>query len=187
MCVHINGSINKLNQETLNSKFKLTHSSYLTSDEFRNSNWSYIFKKDLETCSSIVFIGYSLYDIEIEKILYNNPSFKNKVIFIQKEVDDSIDTTREDYSFNKYGKLYRIGLSGFCSLIERQYNEISNYSEEFYTEAFSKYEILDAPKETIREKDIESFLKHGELLQEYIQEGMTSSQAVPFLINRDHK
>lgn len=185
LCVHINGSISNLNHETINSKFKLSRSSYLSSDEFRNSNWNYIFKKDIETCSVLVFVGYSLYDFEIEKILYENPSFIDKVIFIQREVDQSIDTTREDYIFQKYGNLHRIGLSGFASAIEENSQEISNHLEEFYTEAFSKYEILDPPKETIREKDIESFLRHGELSQEYLQEGMTSNQVVPYLIRRE--
>ena len=185
LCVHINGSIDSLNEETLNTSFKLSHSSYFSSEGFRDSNWNYIFKKDIELSSAIVFVGYSLYDIEIEKILYENPSFRGKVFFIQREKDESRDTTKEDYIFNKYGYLYRIGLSGFSSLIEENANEFLLDSDEFYTEAFSKYEILTSPKETIREKDIESFLRHGELSQTYLQEGMTSCQVVPFLIKRD--
>lgn len=182
LCVHLNGSINALDETTLNSKFKLSRSSYLSPESFTTSNWHYIFKKDLELSSLIVFIGYSLYDIEIEKILYDNPAFHEKVVFIQRETDS--DTTREDYIFNKYGKLYRIGLDGFASELESHAEIISSASEEFYTEAFSKYEIFDAPLETIREKDIESFLRHGELSEEYLQEGMTSNQVVPFLIKR---
>jgi hypothetical protein len=185
LCVHINGSISSLNEETLNTSFKLSHSSYMSPEGFRNSNWNYIFKKDIELSSAIIFVGYSLYDIEIEKILYENPVFREKVFFIQRENDGSRDTTREDYIFNKYGNLYRIGLSGFSSLIEEHTNEFSSFSNVFYTEAFSKYEILESPKETIREKDIESFLRHGELAQAYLQEGMTSSQVVPFLIKRE--
>ena len=184
LCVHINGTINKLDQSTINTKFKLSHSSYLSSESFSHSNWSYLFKKDIELSSIIVFIGYSLYDIEIEKILYDNPAFRDKVIFIQRKVDDGKDTTREDYTFNKYGKLYRIGVSGFASLIEDNYDSIVSASEAFYTEAFTRYEICETPTETIREKDIESFLRHGELSKEYLQEGMTSDQVVPFLIKR---
>lgn len=185
LCVHINGTIKELDNDTINSKFKLTHSSYLSSESFANSNWNYIFKKDIELSSIIVFIGYSLYDIEIEKILYDNPSFRDKVVFIQREINDDRDTTKEDYIFNKYGELYRIGVSGFASLIEDNYDTIVSASQEFYTEAFSMYEIVNTPKETIREKDIESFLRHGELSIEYLQEGMTSDQVVPFLIKRD--
>ncbi|MFH0783231.1 MAG: SIR2 family protein [Pseudomonadota bacterium] len=185
LCIHLNGSTTSLNEETLNTSFKLSHSSYLSAEGFKESNWNYIFKKDLELSSAIVFVGYSLYDIDIEKILYENPLFKEKVYFIQREKDDSKDTTREDYIFNKYGYLYRIGLSRFASLIEKNINVFSIYSNDFYTEAFTKYEIVESPKETIREKDIESFLRHGELSQAYIQEAMTSTQVVPFIIKRD--
>ncbi|EFK05532.1 conserved hypothetical protein [delta proteobacterium NaphS2] len=185
LCVHINGSIASLNEDSLNTRFKLSHSSYLSPEGFQNSNWNYIFKKDLELSSAIVFIGYSLYDIEIEKILYENPSFRGKVFFIQSKKDNGRDTTKEDYIFNKYGYLYRVGLSGFASLIEKNSSAFLSYSEEFYTEAFTKYEILESPKETIREKDIESFLRHGELSLRYLQEGLTSDQVVPFLIKRN--
>jgi hypothetical protein len=185
LCVHLNGSINNLNEESLNTSFKLSHSSYLSSEGFQNSNWNYIFKKDLELSSAIVFVGYSLYDIEIEKILYENPSFREKVFFIQREKDDIRDTIKEDYTFNKYGYLYRVGLSGFASLIGDNSSSLLSYAEEFYTEAFIKYEILESPKETIREKDIESFLRHGELSLSYLQEGITSDQVVPYLIKRD--
>jgi hypothetical protein len=185
LCVHLNGSINSLNEETLNTSFKLSHSSYLSSEGFQNSNWNYIFKKDIELSSAIVFVGYSLYDIEIEKILYENPAFREKIFFIQRVKDKDRDTTKEDYVFTKYGYLYRVGLPGFASLIEKNSNVFLSYSDEFYTEAFSRYEILESPNETIREKDIESFLRHGELSPRYLQEGMTSDQVVPFLIKRD--
>lgn len=185
ICVHLNGTINRLDESTINTKFKLSQSSYLSSEAFTTSNWNYIFKKDLELSSAIVFVGYSLYDIEIEKILYENPSFSEKVVFIQREVDPKKkDTTREDYTFKKYGKLYRIGVSGFASIIEKNFSVISSATEEFYTEAFSRFEIDDAPVETIRERDIESFLRHGELSSEYLQEGMTSNQVIPYLIKR---
>lgn len=184
ICVHLNGAVANLDETTINTKFKLSHSSYLSPESFTESNWNYIFRKDLELSSYIVFIGYSLYDIEIEKILYDNPTFRNKVVFIQKENADGKDTTREDYIFNKYGKVYRIGLSGFASLVEEKYDIIVSAKEEFYTESFSRYEICESKKETIRESEIESFLRHGELSTRYIEEEMTSVQTVPFLIKR---
>ncbi len=149
ICVHLNGTINDLDSTTINSKFKLSSSSYLSPEAFTNSSWHYIFRKDLELSSKIVFIGYSLYDIEIEKILFENPSFRDKVIFIERENKNNSDTTKEDYLFRKYGTLYRIGVSGFASLIEENYDITSSAEEVFYTEAFRKFRDLLHGDETL--------------------------------------
>lgn len=81
-CIHLNGSIKNLSAEYLNSSFKLSESSYLSPDSFLNSDWYYPFKRDLEMCSALIFVGYSLYDIEVKKILFANDEFKNKTYFI---------------------------------------------------------------------------------------------------------
>lgn len=83
VCIHINGQIENLTETALDTTFKLSHSSYLSPHSFINSKWNYTFKKDLEICSAIVFIGYSLYDLDIEQILYENTNFKNKTFFIK--------------------------------------------------------------------------------------------------------
>ena len=185
VCVHLNGAINKLNNLTINTKFKLSRSSYMSSESFVESGWNYIFKKDLELSSAIVFIGYSLYDIEIEKILYENPKLKNKVYFIQRPIENDEKTSKkEDYIFNKYGNLLRIGTLGFSELIKKNIELIKTAKEEFFTEAFTKYEISYFSENTIREEKIESFLRHGELAQSYIEQGMTTLQNIPFLIKR---
>ena len=77
-CIHINGSISSVSEEDLDSKFKLTRTSYVSPDSFVNSPWYYYFKKDLEQSSAVVFIGYSLYDIDIEKLLFSSPALRRR-------------------------------------------------------------------------------------------------------------
>ena len=71
-CVHINGYIGNLTESTLNTSFKLSESSYMRPEGFLNSPWYTIFKRDLERASAIIFAGYSLYDIDIKRILVSN-------------------------------------------------------------------------------------------------------------------
>ena len=59
-CIHINGFIKTLTVENLNKTFKLTNSSYCNPDGFLNSPWYTIFKRTIERCSALVFVGYSL-------------------------------------------------------------------------------------------------------------------------------
>lgn len=40
ICIHINGYIDHLNYSNINEDFKLTASSYVSSDEFEESDWT---------------------------------------------------------------------------------------------------------------------------------------------------
>ncbi|WP_435868365.1 hypothetical protein, partial [Escherichia coli] len=74
--------------EDLTSKIKLSDSSYLSPDSFVNSDWYYHFKKDLETASAIVFMGYSMYDMDVKKFLFENPELQEKTYFVVRDGAD---------------------------------------------------------------------------------------------------
>jgi hypothetical protein len=115
LCVHLNGSINSLNQETLNSTFKLSDSSYCSPDSFIESEWNYYFKKDMDFASAIFFIGYSLYDIEIKSILFQTPGLKDKTYFITSSNEDE----ETKYTLKKYGTVIPLGVEGFVQELEK--------------------------------------------------------------------
>ncbi len=114
ICIHINGAIQLLDKDSLESSFKLTESSYTNSDAFSDSSWSYRFKKDLAICSQIVFIGYSLYDMEVKRLLVGGDDIKRKTFFITKE-DVS---TKEHHRLSSFGEVFPIGLEYFANLLE---------------------------------------------------------------------
>ena len=70
LCLHINGKVEGALPADLKSRIKLSDASYLSPSSFLSSQWNYHFKRDLETASAIVFIGYSMYDIDVKKILF---------------------------------------------------------------------------------------------------------------------
>ncbi len=183
ICVHLNGSISSLSKDTLNTTFKLTSSSYLSPESFEKSNWNYIFKQDIEFSSAIVFIGYSMYDIDIEKVLFQIPHLKNRTYFIRRDNKNSKNSEFEDFKFDKYGRSFKVGLSGFAKIVEENMEKVISLQEQFFLESFSKYKIEDNQVEQIREEDIEIFLKYGNLKKEYIEQGMTD-ETIPFLIRR---
>lgn len=100
--IHINGYINSLTENKLKDTFKLTDRSYLTVS-FRNSNWSEVFKRDVQTASAIFFIGYSLYDIEIQEILFIDEANKKKTFFIDRQ--DLTKEEIEDLDISSFGKV----------------------------------------------------------------------------------
>lgn len=96
ICLHINGYIERLSAKNLNKHIKLISTSYLD-DYFNKSKWSYIFRQDIRMAKSVFFIGYSLYDIDIARIIYSSDSIFNKCFFI---VGDSCP----DWMINKINK-----------------------------------------------------------------------------------
>ena len=153
ICVHINGYIKNLNETTFETSFKLSENSYLESDSFERSQWWYSFKKDLETSSAIVFVGYSLYDIEIKKILYNK-NFIEKTYFIT--IENLLE--KDVFKFKKFGKIINIGIEKFSSLLKNL--TPINQNEEL--KVFEKYHLNEIEiDQKIEDMDIVNLLTRG--------------------------
>lgn len=186
-CLHINGRIDKLDKDTINNSFKLTHSSYVNADSFNSSPWKRRFTDDLQIASVVVFIGYSLCDIEIEKILQEIPNIKNKVFFIQKE---SKNDDMDDCTFEEYGTLLKIGVKNFSKTIQRYKvsDEFKNLGKEFFLECFEEHNIRQIDNiETIRENDIDNFLMFGSIKEHFLQrETLARNNKPPFLVVREY-
>ncbi len=120
--LHINGYINNLSKEKLNSEFKLSDESY-NNDSFTKSKWGELFRMDLKNFSSIIFIGFSLrYDLDIKRILskYINNFSKEKIFFIVAK-DEPENNVRY---LKKYGCVESIGMDGF-------FNQVNSIQKSF--------------------------------------------------------
>ena len=143
--LHINGYINSITKSKLNDEFKLSSYSYNT-DQFTTSQWGALFKNDLNSYSTTIFIGFSMgYDLDIRRIV--NTINKDKCVFIvhDKESAANIKTLR------KYGEVYPIGLSGFVNKvdeIERDYIPSSAVDL-----VLSNFEVIESPKPLSAAKD----------------------------------
>ncbi len=113
--VHINGFINTVNPNNLNTSFKLTNPSYLTT-HFRDSVWSEVFKRDINSAHAVFFVGYSLYDIDIQEILFDSPELKNKTFFIERE--DITSDEIEELDLDSFGTILNIGVNNLAKDLE---------------------------------------------------------------------
>lgn len=115
LCVHINGHIGNLNENTLHTEFKLTADSYLSHEYISKSQWGALLTDDLDAAKCIVILGLSLkYDLDLSRLLYS-PEVKEKTLIID----------RPDLSYNsevklsRFGTVEKIGVSGFANEIEK--------------------------------------------------------------------
>lgn len=114
--VHINGYIESLTPAMLSNSFKLTNTSYLT-ESFSKSNWSFLFRRSLETCRAVIFVGYSMYDLDIQRIIYADETIKNKTIFIDRVGLTDLDI--ENGIQSDFGLVLPIGINGFLSEFDK--------------------------------------------------------------------
>lgn len=179
ICVHINGSLKNLNADNLSKGFKLSNSSYLSADSFLNSPWHYPFKRDLEMCSAIVFVGYSLYDIEIQKILYQNNDLAAKTFFVTSPTIKE----RERFTIAPFGHCIPIGAEGLASHLEEK---LPNYLQEVEVEPLtSLLEYKVSENDSIpRDADAEKFLLFGDIKDENLERALSSNDGAPLVVRR---
>lgn len=178
LCVHINGYIDKLDHDSLKKSFKLTSTSYLT-DEFSNSKWGTVFRHDMNLAKAIIFIGYSLYDIDIQRIIIGQSDFKEKCIFI---VGDN-PSVSEKHIIGKFGRLVVGGheiisqkISSISAEYERNTSGLRLYSFEEVTISDKRVEIDD--------ESLTKLLLYGEYNIDNIFSSVAGETQRPFYIKR---
>lgn len=179
VCLHINGKIEGAEPDDLVSKIKLSDSSYLSPDSFTNSDWYYHFKKDLESASAIVFLGYSMYDMDVKKFLFENKELQEKTYFVVRDGADF----KEIFTLRKYGNVLSIGIDGFSALVK----DVKKQSDEngvTFTESLVKHEVFDTQPE-FRDIDSEKLFLYGDYEIEKLHDSIRRIESIPYFIKRD--
>ncbi|MDO4431522.1 MAG: SIR2 family protein [Lonepinella koalarum] len=180
-CIHINGFIENLKESDLDGKFKLSNSSYVSPDGFLASDWYSLFKRDLENSSIVLFVGYSLYDLDIEKILFsNNETFKNKTYFIIGENCND----RQIYKLSKYGKVIQKKFDFISKIIENNKQIISRNTEHILS-SFDLYNFSDYEDKYFSDDDIKEFLVYGNLNKMAIKNSVLDKNFNKYAIYRE--
>jgi hypothetical protein len=71
--VHINGAVSGITPRNIDSQIRLSGKSY-ASNEFVSSKWAQLLSTDLAYCDSAVFIGFSVGDLDIGRIVVSHLS-----------------------------------------------------------------------------------------------------------------
>lgn len=179
LCIHLNGVIDKAISEDLDSKIKLTNSSYLTSQSFINSQWNYVFKRDLETASAIIFVGYSMYDMDVQRLLYQTDNLIDKTYFIVSEDADFKST----FFLTDFGHVLPIGLLGFSEITKSISVEVVKNSTADL-DCFSLREIKYNDN-AVTDTEIKDFLLFGKFSDHQIDTSISNDYQDYFLIYRD--
>ncbi|PSW34776.1 hypothetical protein C9J21_02675 [Photobacterium phosphoreum] len=175
-CVHLNGSIINAVKEDLDYKIRLSDASYMSADFFLDSKWRSVFRKDLEHCSAIVFVGYSLYDIAIQKILFDAPHLIEKTFFITHEEA----TFEETYKLSEFGGVSKIGTEGLGELLSKVELQV----EDFLLPVSFSQRFVSEEEEPLDDFATRELLLYGQYDQVKVDKSIVSNFEIPYMFQR---
>jgi hypothetical protein len=112
ICVHFNGYVERVNS-SLGDELKLTDSSYIAAS-VEASPWSSVFRLDLSMAKAVFFVGYSLVDLDIRRLLASTDVLQEKTFFV---VGPS-PTPQTQNRVVRYGTLQRFDSAWFGKQLE---------------------------------------------------------------------
>ncbi len=175
-CVHINGHISNLTANTVRKQVKLTHTSY-SSESFAANQWANQLRQDITAARAIFFVGYSMADLDISRILYLLPELRERTFFITSPRKDPVSESL----LEPYGTVHPIGVQAFAEELLKA--EALEDTESYSYSWLVKYQPSGSPE---KPNDVAT---HDLILKGIISDKMLSwSMAEPtsgYTIRRD--
>lgn len=172
LCIHLNGYIEKLDRSSIHSELKLTESSYITAS-LVDTEWAMLFRQDLRLASSVFFVGYSLYDLDIKRLLAKSDMLSEKCFFYIGPSPDEATRRRA----RTFGNVITESAECFADTMEEVSKDyIPKTYQEFGTLSLQEYL---APVNTVQIPDSAfwDLLFLGELSDNLIAESMRTGKS----------
>ena len=180
-CVHINGFINDLTDETLLTDFKLTDTSY-SSGTFADSAWSGQLRHDMAVANAVLFVGYSAYDLDIKRILLESTESSRKTFFV-------VGTNPDALARHKLSKFGRVVEENTGSLSQKMSSILETHTPREYTRVSGRYvvQLDEVPKESgnPRDSDVFDLFLWGKVNRAFVWGAVTRSSVVPYVCTRE--
>ncbi len=113
ICIHLNGYAQNLDRKKIGNELKLTDTSYVTAS-IAESEWTMLLRQDIKLSSAVIFIGYSLYDLDIKRILVETDEAKDKTFFCVGPNPEDTLLRRA----TRYGTVLRFSTEDFFSKVQ---------------------------------------------------------------------
>jgi len=153
--IHINGVVAGSTFNDFRREIKLTSSQYYT-DDFSRSPWGERFRSDVITAPCIVFAGYSLYDLDVARILHTFEGMRERIFFVVK---DSPSRAIEK-KLSQFGSIITLGTAGLAQAIAEIESESYVPENRINLSAWEQVTLPTSAK-PLRDIDVANFLMSG--------------------------
>lgn len=180
LIIHINGAINRLSESRLDSSFKLISESY-SADSFEGGGWAFHFRNDIRTASAIIFIGYSMYDLDIRRIIFNE-DIADKCVFIVAPLNDENELDAED--LGDLGVVAPIGLDAFADIVVKEEASYIPVESELLLDSWTEQAPLNGTARHPSDEEVLEFLTEGRVSTSLAMEAIGPDKA-KYLIDHE--
>lgn len=182
LCVHFNGYVQTLDRDKIVDEVKLTVSSYL-SESVVNSSWAFDFRSNLKLARAVFFVGYSLSDLDIRRLLVNSPQLKEKCFFILGPSPNKLTKQLAEL----FGAPEIISAQQFADAIKkkkRNYKPSGRQMRPTISVPEYKPPIINyVSKKSISDQDFIDLLLYGRITEEKVSESIGSN--TPYFLERN--
>jgi hypothetical protein len=162
LCVHLNGFIRRTDEDSIWSDLKLTQPSY-DSGSAMDSEWGSLFRADLQAAQAVFFVGYSLADIDIRRLLFEEQLI-DKSFFVLGPDPDMATAHRA----SKFGLLTAAGTDEFAA-------QLRSFRKGYVPEkdptpisfCLAPYEVQASPV-SLEDRNVFELLLFGRLRPEFV-------------------
>jgi hypothetical protein len=149
------------------SEVKLTATSYQTA-VLLDSPWAAVFREDLEVARSVFFIGYSISDLDVRRVLFEQKSLTDKCFFIVGDQPSPGTLSRA----NRFGSVLQEGTDEIAKHFTRK---TQSYTPPIETAPLDycvqRYEVAH-PSSTLPDRFVFDLLLFGQIKPEFVWKGL---------------
>lgn len=158
LVVHLNGSITRLTEDQLGTTFKLVSESY-AADSFESSRWAFHFRNDLRIARAVIFVGYSMYDLDIRRAVFGE-DISEKCYFITAPITTENALDAEDLS--DLGVVAPVGLDQFACEVREIESTYSPEEPEILLNEWMEVPALSSSTVMTTDQEVINFLEIGD-------------------------
>lgn len=175
--VHINGFVDSVTEENLESTFKLLAASY-RKRTIPESDWAISLQNDILNAKCFICIGYSLdYDLELQQIFSVDEELKDKCLFVTWK-----PSRRMRNNMDKFGYIYEEGTQGFAKAIQKSLSTGSSIEQVYTLNCLKEVtSFADDEPYVIVDKDITNLFFNGTIKME----ALFSAEYNRYIVNRE--
>ena len=177
LIIHLNGSIEQLTPKELNTTFKLTETSYIAAS-IENSAWAIRLREDVRLASSVFFVGYSMYDLDVKRVLADSPALRERAFFVVGKHPNELLMQR----VSRFGQITAFSGQEFAERLARSARPITQ--SEFKFRALHEFKPDVDQSLEFRDQDLIDLFELGAVKQKAI--GASLAGRIRYYLEREY-
>lgn len=165
--VHLHGFVERLTQDDWDQAYVLTNEQY-ASDKLSGSGWLEAFRSDVSYADAIFFFGYAVADLDVSRLLYENPSLAEKTFFV---VGTSPSRTTQ-IRVEGYGALVKMDVAEVADLFPSKDSAAAAKSSPFLSNLVPIE--IDAASAAPSRESVSGFLLKGDIQPRFIARDLSN-------------